>query len=52
MHGKNRKLDIINVYNPNNVIQEVEWDRILGSIGENGLLIGDFNAHHQMWTTR
>ena len=62
IHGKNqrwvdtkilnRKLDIVNVYNPNNVIQEVEWDRIIGSIGKNELLIEDCNAHNQMWTTR
>lgn len=50
--GMKKKLDILNVYNPNSLITINEYIHYFSQLNENALIVGDFNAHHQMWDSR
>ena len=46
---RNEKIDILNAYNPNENISENEIDFYFKQLSKNKIIIGDFNAHHEMW---
>jgi len=50
MRGK--KTDILNAYNPNHNISTEELMYYFNQLEESKIIIGDFNGHHEMWTSR
>jgi len=48
----NDKLDILNIYNPNKNISKTEFTHYLSQMHSKAVLVGDFNAHHNMWDTK
>jgi hypothetical protein len=45
-------LDILNIYNPNQVVSVAEWRHYLQQMSNEAIIVGDFNAHHPLWTHR
>ena len=50
--SNNYKIDIVNVYNPNENISQDEFNHYFSQLNETYLICGDFNAHHEMWDDR
>lgn len=47
--NKSLNLNILNVYNPNKIISTDEYDCYFKQLGERGIIVGDFNCHHNLW---
>ena len=45
-------IDIMNVYNPNLTISTNEFQHYFNQLGASRIVVGDFNAHHELWDTR
>ena len=45
-------IDILNIYNPNRVVSEQEFSFYLNQLGNRVVMLGDFNAHHNLWDNR
>ena len=43
-HGKT--IDLLNIYNPNQVISTEQYDFYFQQMGETAIIVGDFNGHH------
>ena len=43
-------INVINVYNPNRSVAIAEFDHYCDQLGNTRILVGDFNAHHPMWS--
>jgi hypothetical protein len=52
VHGGGRKLDILNLYNPNKLISVAEFKHYFSQLGRHCIVVGDFNAHNNIWDTR
>ena len=48
----NKRIDIINIYNPSKSITKDEFIFYFKQIYHNGVVVGDFNGHHKMWDSR
>ena len=44
-------IDILNIYNPNNIISLQEYEHYFSQLGGRSVIVGDFNAHNPMWDT-
>lgn len=49
VYGSNFNLDILNLYNPNENILTAEFVHYFGQLSNNCIIVGDFNAHNQLW---
>ena len=49
---KSGKLDILNIYNPSQNVTSNEFSYYFSQLGKNKLVVGDFNGHHHMWTSK
>ena len=47
-----QKYNIINIYNPNEVVSKEEYSHYINQLGNNFIMCGDFNARHPLWDTR
>ena len=45
-------IDILNLYNPNRVVTEQEFSFYLNQLGNKAVVLGDLNAHHNLWDGR
>lgn len=52
IYGNGNKLNIMNIYNPNEIISFAEYDHYFGQLDEMKIIVGDFNAHHNLWDTQ
>ena len=52
IYGKNNIIDILNLYNPNQNISANKFINYFKQLNNSKVIVGDFNAHHQMWDTR
>ena len=52
VHNKHGQVDILNLYNPNQNVLETEFDHYFAQLRNGKVVVGDFNAHHQLWDTR
>ena len=50
--GTGLKIDIINIYNPNNRVSLQQWNMIFRQSKNTTMVTGDFNCHHWRWDTR
>ena len=48
---KNSTLQIINMYNPNGSTPHDIFNKYFRQLSRNFVLVGDFNARHQIWST-
>ena len=44
------KLDILNLYNPNQNVKKDTFKHYFGQLSSNFIIVGDFNAHHSLWS--
>ena len=44
-----RKIDILNVYNPNKDVKKSEFTHYFSQFKNQVIILGDFNAHHSWW---
>ena len=51
VHGRGRRLIILNLYNPNKSILAAEFEHYFNQLGEYRIIVGDFNAHNNIWDT-
>jgi len=49
IHTSQGKIDIVNIYNPNQIVTEVEFRHYMSQLDDKAIMIGDFNAHHTLW---
>ena len=49
---KGKNLDILHLYNPNCNITEEEFSFYFNQLHADKVVVGDFNGHHPLWTTR
>ena len=53
VHGINNKfIDILKIYNPNFDIAKEEFKHYFQQISRNKIILGDFNAKHDLWDDR
>jgi endonuclease/exonuclease/phosphatase family metal-dependent hydrolase len=45
-------LDMFHIYNPNQIVSLPEWNFYMQQMSNNAIFLGDFNAHHPLWTHR
>ena len=45
----NGVIDILNIYNPRQILSKNEFNFYLDQLGPQYLIVGDFNAHHSLW---
>ena len=48
----NYKIDLLNIYNPNENIAYEEFTHYFSQLNQTYLICGDFNAHHDLWDDR
>ena len=44
-----KKIDIMNIYNPNEVVKKAEFIHYFHQLENQSVITGDFNAHHSWW---
>jgi uncharacterized protein (DUF608 family) len=49
---QNNHIDIINLYNPNKIVTQPEFQFYLAQMGPRAIFLGDFNAHSPIWDSR
>lgn len=49
--GEGNRVDVLNLYNPSKEIRTLEYEYYFEQMGDNKVIVGDFNAHHQLWNT-
>lgn len=47
---KNCHLDILNIYNPNRATNAAIFSKYFDQLGDHAIILGDFNAHNEMWS--
>ena len=52
VHCERSTMDIMNIYNPNLNVSDMEFTFYFEQLSANKLILGDFNAHHPLWDTR
>ena len=50
--GKDRYVNILNIYNPGKPVQKNEFKHYIQQLGNNYILVGDFNAHSKLLDTQ
>ena len=50
--NNNKTLDIMNIYNPNSNVTSQEMRHYITQLGEQYMIVGDFNAHSQVLDSR
>ena len=50
--SNNDKIDILNLYNPNENISKEEFRFYFEQLGSSHIVSGDFNGHHSLWDDR
>ena len=48
----NKKIDIVNLYNPNKNVSPEEFRFYFNQLSKNKIILGDFNAHHNLWDSK
>ena len=48
----NNKIDILNLYNPNENISKDEFKYYFNQLNSSHIITGDFNGHHSLWDDR
>ena len=51
IHGVGLAVDIMNVYNPSCNVSQMEFESYFDQLCSPSVVLGDFNAHHIMWTS-
>ena len=51
IYSNDKKLDILNIYNPNVNVSVGEFEHYFGQLCQDKVIVGDFNAHNNMWDT-
>ena len=46
----NTSLDILNIYNPSGTTSYPIFSNYFSQIGSSAIIVGDFNAHHPLWS--
>ena len=52
IYSKNNIIDVLNLYNPSQNISADEFNHYFKQLNNSKVIVGDFNAHHQMWDTK
>ena len=52
IQARRTKIDIMNIYNHGANIAQQEYNHYFQQLGNNSIIVGDFNAHHEQWDTR
>ena len=48
----NQDIDIINFYNSGHTITRLEMQHYIGQLSRRFIMVGDYNAHHPIWSSR
>ena len=51
IHLQKQKINIFNIYNPSKVITSEEFKHYFEQASPSKIIVGDFNAHHSLWST-
>ena len=50
--SKDKSIDIMNIYNPNENVSREEFMFYFDQLSNNNVISGDFNGHHSLWDDR
>jgi len=49
IHNNNANIDILNLYNPNKTVSQLEFEYYFDQLSRRKIIVGDLNSHSKLW---